>query len=96
MDEMMEDAMGVLDDEDIEDAVDSEVDKVLFELTAGQLGQMPEAGSAKLPQAQVEEEVELPDDEDDLADRLAGLRSWKIIPSRMYIFHLSFSSSNNM
>ena len=28
MDEMMEDAMGALDDDDIEDAVDAEVDKV--------------------------------------------------------------------
>ena len=50
MDEMMEDAMSALDDDDIEDAVDSEVDKVLFELTAGQLGQMPDAQTDKLPQ----------------------------------------------
>ena len=50
VDEMMEDAMGALDDDYIEDAVDSEVDKVLFELTAGQLGQMPDAQSNKLPQ----------------------------------------------
>lgn len=50
MDEMMEDAMSALDDDDIEDAVDSEVDKVLYELTAGQLGQMPDAQTEKLPE----------------------------------------------
>merc|ERR1712168_98549 len=71
MDEMMEDAMGALDDDDIEDAVDAEVDKVLFELTAGQLGQMPDAQSGKLPQKQKQEQqqpaesVELPESDDD-------------------------------
>merc|ERR1712168_1242448 len=46
MDEMIEDAMAALDDDDIEDAVDAEVDKVLYELTAGQLGEMPAGQTA--------------------------------------------------
>ena len=32
----MDDAMDVMDDEDLEEAADSEVDKVLYELTAGE------------------------------------------------------------
>merc|ERR1712131_5634 len=76
MDEMMEDAMSALDGDDIEDAVDSEVDKVLYELTAGQLGQMPDAQSDKLPQQQqTVPDVPEVESDDDLADRLAGLRS---------------------
>ena len=48
---------------------------MLYELTAGQIGQMPEAGSAKLPQAAAVAGGEDEEAEDDLLDRLAGLRS---------------------
>lgn len=44
MDEMMEDVLTAEDDEEIEAEADAEVDKVLFELTDGKLGQ---AGAAR-------------------------------------------------
>jgi charged multivesicular body protein 3 len=42
MEEMLEDTLDMDEDEDLEDEADAEVDKVLFDLTNGKLG---EAGS---------------------------------------------------
>jgi charged multivesicular body protein 3 len=42
MEEMMDDTLEMQDEEEIEEEADAEVDKVLFELTNGKLG---EAGS---------------------------------------------------
>jgi hypothetical protein len=42
MDEMLQDTLEVEEDEDLEEEADAEVDKVLYELTDGKLG---EAGS---------------------------------------------------
>lgn len=42
MEEMLEDTLDMDEDEELEDEADAEVDKVLFELTNGKLG---EAGS---------------------------------------------------
>ena len=42
MEEMLEDTLDIDEDEELEDEADAEVDKVLFELTNGKLG---EAGS---------------------------------------------------
>ena len=39
MEEMLDDAMNVEEDEEVEEEADEEVDKVLFELTNGKLGQ---------------------------------------------------------
>ena len=39
MEEMLDDVMDVEEDEDVEVEADEEVDKVLFELTNGKLGQ---------------------------------------------------------
>lgn len=39
MEEMLEDTLQMDDDEEIEEEADAEVDKVLFELTNGKLGQ---------------------------------------------------------
>lgn len=39
MEEMMEDTLAVEEDEELEEEADAEVDKVLFELTNGKLGQ---------------------------------------------------------
>jgi predicted transposase YdaD len=39
MEEMLDDAMNIEDDEEVEEEADEEVDKVLFELTNGKLGQ---------------------------------------------------------
>ena len=46
MEEMMEDTLeAVDDDEELEEEADAEVDKVLFELTDGQLGKLGAVGS---------------------------------------------------
>ena len=39
MEEMLEDTLDMQEDEEIEEEADAEVDKVLFELTDGKLGQ---------------------------------------------------------
>lgn len=44
MDDMLEDVLEMDDDEELEEEADAEVDKVLFELTDGKLGQ---AGSVQ-------------------------------------------------
>merc|ERR1711990_895981 len=72
IDEMMDDAMSSLDPEDIEEAADTEIEKVLYELTEGAIGSMPAAGSTNLPTAEAEEEDEI---DDDMLNRLAGLRA---------------------
>ena len=40
MEEMLDDAMNLEEDEEVEEEADEEVDKVLFELTNGKLGQV--------------------------------------------------------
>ncbi|KDQ64553.1 hypothetical protein JAAARDRAFT_64398 [Jaapia argillacea MUCL 33604] len=45
MEEMMEDTLEVEDDEELEEEADAEVDKVLFELTDGKLGQAGKVGT---------------------------------------------------
>ena len=44
LEEMMDDTLAVEEDEELEEEADAEVDKVLFELTNGKLGQ---AGSVQ-------------------------------------------------
>ncbi|RSH80473.1 Vacuolar protein-sorting-associated protein 24 [Apiotrichum porosum] len=56
MEEMMEETLDGIDDDEIEEEADAEVDKVLFELTDGKLGQAGRVG-ADLP-AEEEEENE--------------------------------------
>jgi charged multivesicular body protein 3 len=48
MEEMMEETLDSVDDDELEDEADAEVDKVLFELTDGKLGQAGAVG-AELP-----------------------------------------------
>jgi charged multivesicular body protein 3 len=48
MEEMMEETLDGIDDDEIEEEADAEVDKVLFELTDGKLGQAGRVG-ADLP-----------------------------------------------
>jgi hypothetical protein len=45
MDEMMEDTLEAMDDDELEDEADEEVDKVLYELTDGKLGQAGQVGT---------------------------------------------------
>ncbi|WOO84629.1 Charged multivesicular body protein 3 [Vanrija pseudolonga] len=56
MEEMMEETLEGLDDEELEEEADAEVDKVLFELTDGKLGQAGKV-SSELPQEDEEETV---------------------------------------
>ncbi len=44
MDEMVQDVMAMGDEDDIEEEADAEVDKVLFEMTDGLLGQAGQVG----------------------------------------------------
>jgi len=78
LEEMLDDTMETLDDPDIEEEVESEVDKVLFELTEGKLGQAPEAVKDTLPagrQQVQEEEEEDPGALEEMQSRLEALRS---------------------
>ncbi|KAK0054642.1 charged multivesicular body protein 3 [Biomphalaria pfeifferi] len=52
IEEMMDDAMETLDDEDLEDEADEEVDRVLYEITAGELGKAPAAVEDSLPETE--------------------------------------------
>nr|XP_042896997.1 charged multivesicular body protein 3 isoform X2 [Parasteatoda tepidariorum] len=80
IEEMMEDTFEGLDDsEEIEEEAQEEIDKVLWELTAGQLGTAPAAVS-DLPETE-EEAAAVPstskqgDDFADMQERLQALRS---------------------
>ncbi|WWD22758.1 hypothetical protein CI109_107251 [Kwoniella shandongensis] len=55
MEEMMEETLDTVDDDELEEEADAEVDKVLFELTDGKLGQAGAVGSA-LPENKEDEE----------------------------------------
>ncbi|KAK6185779.1 hypothetical protein SNE40_007934 [Patella caerulea] len=81
IEEMLEDTMESIDDEEeLEEAAEEEVDKILYEITAGELGKAPTAvddslpvveGASALPQQPVEDE----DDMEDMKARLEALRS---------------------
>ncbi|XP_062571363.1 charged multivesicular body protein 3-like [Saccostrea cucullata] len=77
LEEMLEDTMETLDDDDeLEEEADSEVEKVLYELTAGELGKAPAAVADTLPVHEPEGATALSEDEDeDLTSRLEALRS---------------------
>ncbi|GIX75343.1 charged multivesicular body protein 3 [Caerostris darwini] len=79
IEEMMEDTFESLDDqEELEEEAQQEVDKVLWELTAGQLGTAPAAVSETLPETEVEGATATTSKSEDFADmqeRLEALRS---------------------
>jgi len=80
IEEMLEDTMEPLSEQDeLEEAAQEEVDKILFELTAGKLGEAPEAVEDTLPvppAAKAEPEKEESDGEmEDMQSRLEALRS---------------------
>lgn len=78
IEEMMEDTMESLDDqEELEEAAQLEVDKILWEVTAGQLGKAPAAVADSLPAAEVSTSA-ISDEEEDVTEmqaRLEALRS---------------------
>nr|CAG4652204.1 EOG090X0EF4 [Triops cancriformis] len=80
IDEMLDDTMqGFEDTEELEEAAQEEVDKVLWEITAGQLGKAPAAVTDSLPAqpagAAATEDVEEADDLTEMQSRLEALRS---------------------
>ncbi|GBL80001.1 Charged multivesicular body protein 3 [Araneus ventricosus] len=79
IEEMIEDTLEGLDDEEeLEEEAQEEVDKVLWELTAGQLGTAPAAVSESLPETEVEGATATTSKTEDFADmqeRLEALRS---------------------
>ncbi|KFM60205.1 Charged multivesicular body protein 3, partial [Stegodyphus mimosarum] len=81
IEEMMEDTFEGLDDqEELEEEAQAEVDKVLWELTAGQLGTAPAAVSESLPETELERATAAASssqdaDLSDMQERLELLRS---------------------
>ncbi|KZO93727.1 hypothetical protein CALVIDRAFT_539629 [Calocera viscosa TUFC12733] len=73
MEEMMEDTLqGIDDDEELEEEADEEVEKVLFELTDGKLGQAGTV-STELPSLEDKETVEEGVDMQRMREQLDGL-----------------------
>ncbi|KAL3863302.1 hypothetical protein ACJMK2_005067 [Sinanodonta woodiana] len=77
IEEMLEDTMEGLEDQDeLEEEAQEEVDKVLWELTAGDLGKAPTAVTDTLPATEEPQgATAMADDEEDLMGRLEALRS---------------------
>jgi len=80
IEEMLDDTMSGLDDsEELEDAAQEEVDKILFELTAGALGEAPDVMTETLPagpsKVEEKEESEPEEDLEEMQSRLQALRS---------------------
>ncbi|KAJ8317731.1 hypothetical protein KUTeg_005635 [Tegillarca granosa] len=78
LEEMLEDTMeGLEDQDDLEEEADAEVEKVLYDLTAGELGKAPSAVADTLPTLEPEGATAMiSDDEDeDLKGRLEALKS---------------------
>jgi len=83
IEEMMEDTMeSITEADDMEEEADAEIDKVLFELTAGKLGEAPAALKDTLPAPRptaaavsAEKEEESEDDMEEMQSRLEALRS---------------------
>nr|CAG4649721.1 EOG090X0EF4 [Scapholeberis mucronata]SVE93906.1 EOG090X0EF4 [Scapholeberis mucronata] len=76
IEEMLEDTLeGLEDTEELEEAAQQEVDKVLWEITAGQLGKAPAAVTDSLP---VSEPVgAVADEEEDLEEMQSRLQALK-------------------
>uniref|UniRef100_H2YYM0 Charged multivesicular body protein 3 n=1 Tax=Ciona savignyi TaxID=51511 RepID=H2YYM0_CIOSA len=74
VEEMMDDMVSPLDDsEELEEAAQSEIDKVLYDITAGALGKLPDSETHELPT--FDDQVEVDEDEDVMQQRLEALRS---------------------
>jgi charged multivesicular body protein 3 len=77
IEELLDETFEGLEDDDLEELADKEVEKVLWEVTSGQLGQLSGTPSA-VPQDEgaVGPEPEVVDsDEEDMTARLQALRS---------------------
>jgi len=74
IEESMDEAMEVLDDEDAEDAADEEVNKVLEELNVETMGSVQHAPTRKVETAAAAEEEEEEEDMSAMRERLAQLK----------------------
>ncbi|KAG6902226.1 hypothetical protein C0995_002858 [Termitomyces sp. Mi166 len=74
LDEMLQDTLDMEEDEELEEEADAEVDKVLFELTNGKLGETGKVGTS-LPTSQVLEEEETEQDMEKYRQQLNALLS---------------------
>uniref|UniRef100_A0A674ENN0 Charged multivesicular body protein 3 n=1 Tax=Salmo trutta TaxID=8032 RepID=A0A674ENN0_SALTR len=78
--EMLEDTFESMEDDEMEEAAEAEVDKILFEITAGALGKAPSKVTDALPEmeppaAAAASEDESEEDIEEMQSRLAALRS---------------------
>ncbi|XP_046905957.1 charged multivesicular body protein 3 isoform X1 [Hypomesus transpacificus] len=81
IEEMLEDTFeGMEDEEEMEEAAEAEVDKILYEITAGALGKAPSKVTDALPEmepagAAAASDEESEEDIEEMQSRLAALRS---------------------
>lgn len=76
IEEMLEDTFESMEDqEELEDAAQEEVDKILFEVTSGVLGQAGPVAAGTLPTKDTAEAVSDDEEIDDMQSRLEALRS---------------------
>ncbi|XP_043560080.1 charged multivesicular body protein 3 isoform X2 [Chiloscyllium plagiosum] len=82
IEEMLEDTFESMEDEEeMEEAAEMEIDKILFEVTAGALGKAPSKVTDALPEPELEgataasDEGEAEEDIEEMQSRLAALRS---------------------
>lgn len=78
IEEMLDETMDSMEDtEEMEDAAQVEVDKVIWELTEGKLGEAPTppVGETETPSTSQPEEVEDEEELEEMQSRLAALRS---------------------
>ncbi|XP_051890402.1 E3 ubiquitin-protein ligase RNF103 isoform X4 [Pristis pectinata] len=82
IDEMLEDTFESMEDEEeMEEAAEMEIDRILFEVTAGALGKAPSKVTDALPEPELEgataasDEGEAEEDIEEMQSRLAALRS---------------------
>ncbi|XP_069488284.1 charged multivesicular body protein 3 isoform X2 [Ambystoma mexicanum] len=79
IEEMLEDTFESMDDqEDMEEEAEMEIDKILFDITAGALGKAPNKVTDALPEVEPEGATAISEDEEDIEamkSRLAALRS---------------------
>eukprot|EP01006_Ploeotia_vitrea_P039959 TRINITY_DN66392_c9_g1_i11.p1 TRINITY_DN66392_c9_g1~~TRINITY_DN66392_c9_g1_i11.p1 ORF type:complete len:230 (-),score=141.34 TRINITY_DN66392_c9_g1_i11:88-777(-) len=81
MEEIMEDSFEMMDDEDLDEIADQEVDAVLFEITAGKLGEAPNvkvkgnAAASKLEKQESAVALDEQEEEEDDDKELAALRA---------------------
>ncbi|KAH7879893.1 vacuolar sorting protein Vps24 [Lentinula edodes] len=75
LEEMMEDTLAMDDDEDLEEEADEEVDKVLFQLTDGKLGQAGSVSTELPPVEQSPEDEEIERNLEKYRQELNGILS---------------------